>query len=208
MKRILRSFLVIIISNSLMFLPLVNVNAAEDLALPSGDVIAPEIKHTPSTTIIPVGEFINIHATVTDNVGVRDVIVFYREKINTNEFKRTKMTQELGTSFYSVSIPGAVAPGIEYYIQATDQAGNTILHGHTFSPLTVSVSTDAPPLGAEDKKITMLEDDTADKPKKGISKWVWIGLGVLAVGALGGSDDPSPGPTTGTLTIGGTIPAP
>lgn len=56
MKRMLRSFIVIIISNSLIFLPLVNANTAEGLALPSGDLIAPEIKHTPISTTILFGE--------------------------------------------------------------------------------------------------------------------------------------------------------
>ena len=205
MKRMLRSFLVIIISNSLIFLPLVNVSAAEDLALPSGDVIAPEIKHTPNTAIIPVGGFIDIHATVTDNVGVKDVIVFYRDKISTKDFKRIKMTRELGANFYSASLSSVTAPGIEYYIQATDLAGNTILHGHTFSPLSVTVSTDAPAQEETEKRVMVLQDAPVAAPSKGVNRWVWIGLGVLAVGALSGSDDPVK-PTTGTVTITGSTP--
>lgn len=207
MKRILHLSLVAIISNFLMFLPLVNLYAAGDLALPSGDVIAPVIKHAPNTSIIPAGGFIDIHATVTDNSGVKDVIVFYRNKIDPKDFKRIKMTRELGGDFYSVSLPAAMAPGIEYYIQATDHAGNTILHGHTFSPLTVTVSTDAPAQEETEKRVMVLEDDTVVAPSKGVNKWVWIGLGVLIVGAAAGGGD-SPGPTTGTLTIQGTIPAP
>jgi len=202
--RIKQLSLVAIMSHSLMLLPLTHLHAADDLALPSGDVVAPEIKHTPSTANVPVGEFVDIHATVTDNVGVKEVIVFYRDKINTNEFKRSKMTQELGTDYYSVSLPSVKAPGIEYYIQATDVAGNTILHGHTFSPLSVSTSSDAPSEESE-KKIVAIADETVPAPSEGINKWWYVAIGVLAVAALSGDDDPAPG-TTGTVIITGPTP--
>ena len=205
MKRILRLSLVAIMSYSLMLLPFTNLYAADDLALPSGDVVAPEIKHTPSTTNVPVGEFVDIHATVTDNVGVKEVIVFYRDKISTNEFKRSKMTRELGTDYYSVSLPSVKAPGLEYYIQATDVAGNTILHGHTFSPLSVSTSSDAPAEETE-KKIVAIPDGTVPAPSQGVNKWVWVGLGIVLVGALAGSDDGGSNPTTGTVVITGPTP--
>ncbi|NOX42114.1 MAG: hypothetical protein GXP19_00015 [Gammaproteobacteria bacterium] len=212
MKRILRSFIVAIVSNSLIFLPLVNANAAEALALPSGDLIAPEIKQTPITKNVPPGERANIHATVTDNVSVKTVSVFYRN-VGATEFKRTEMMRELGTDDYSVTLPEIMEPGVEYYIQATDQAGNTILHGHTFSPLTIVVSPDAAPQeGAEGvvaiPQSTPLEGMAA-KPAEGkISKWVWIGLGVVAVGALAGGSGGGGGttPTTGTVTITGPTP--
>lgn len=208
MKRRLRSFLIIIISNCLAFLPLVNIKAAENLALPSGDVIAPEIKHTPNTSLVPAGEFINIHATVTDNVGVKDVTIFYRDKISTGEYKRTKMTREQGTDFYSAALPGVMAPGVEYYLQATDLAGNTILHGHTFSPLSITMTPGAPAQEGAGERTMALQDDVAEPANKGINKWVWIGLGVLAVAGLAGSDSGDPDPTTGTIVITGSTPAP
>ena len=139
MKRILRLFIVAIICNSLIFLPLVSTYAAEGLALPAGDLIAPEIKSPPITKKIPPGERATIHATVTDNIGVKNVTIFYRN-MGAIDFKRTEMMRELGTKDeYMATLPEIAAPGIEYYIQATDNAGNTILHGHTFSPLTLTV---------------------------------------------------------------------
>ena len=207
MKRILRSFIVAIISSSLIFLPLVNANAAEGLALPSGDLIAPEIQSPPITKKIPPGERTTINATVTDNVGVKNVTIFYRN-MGATDFKRKEMMRELGTEDYSVTLSEMIEPGIEYYIQATDQAGNTILHGHTFSPLTLTVSSDALPQEGQDAMAAAPQDEKAEK--KGISKWVWIGLGVLAVGAIAASGGDSGGgttePTTGTITITGPTP--
>ena len=208
MKRILRLFIVAIISNSLIFLPLVNTYAAEGLALPSGDLIAPEIISPPVTKQIPPGDT-TIHATVTDNVGVKNVTIFYRN-IGAIDFERTEMMRELGVDDeYSVTLPEIMVPGIEYYIQATDQAGNTILHGHTFSPLTLTVSLDALPQEGQDAIAAAPQEGAAEKPDKGISKWVWIGLGVLAVGAIaasGGDSGGTPEPTTGTINITGPTP--
>ena len=59
-----------------------------------------------------------------------------------------------------------MAPGIEYYIQATDQAGNTILHGHTFSLLTLTVSPDASSQERQDAMAVAPQDEKSEK--KGI----------------------------------------
>jgi len=205
-KRIFRGLIVVIISNSLIFLPLVNANAAEGLALPASDLIAPEIDSPPITDKITPGERVTIHATVTDNVGVKNVTIFYRD-MGENNFKREEMRQEPGTDDYSATLPEIIAPGIEYYIQATDQAGNTLLHGHTFAPLTLNA--EGPPGAvAHEEQSTMHptpQEAAATESEKGISKWVWIGLGVLAVGAIaassGGSDGGTTTPTTGSITI-------
>jgi hypothetical protein len=124
------------------------------------------------------------------------------------------MAPEIGSTNYSTTLPKAVMPGIEYYIQAVDKAGNSILHGHTFSPLIVGVTTKAPP--KSQSALATISDQPEEK--RGISKWVWIGVGVLALGAAaaggggGGSSggEPPPAgldePTTGTITL--TAPTP
>jgi len=202
-KRIRRAFLVVIISHSLIFLPLVNASAAEGLALPAGDLIAPNIDSPPITEKITPGERVTIHATVTDNVGVKNVTIFYRDMGESN-FKREEMRQEPDTDDYSATLPDIIAPGIEYYIQATDQAGNTLLHGHTFAPLTLNVSPSALPHEEKGAVAAAPQGEEAAESKKGISKWVWIGLGVLAVGAIAassGGSDSTPPPPPGTVTI-------
>ena len=184
---------------------MLSASAAEDLSLPSGDLVAPKVKHSPITKEIPSGEATNIRAKVTDNIGVQSVILFYRD-IGNSDFKRMQMKRELGSDNYAATLPKATAPGLEYYIQATDRAGNTILHGHSFSPLAITVSGAAPP---EEDTIAL----TPKPAKKKISKWVWIGLGAVVLGAAaaaggGGSsssDDPAPLPT-GTLAVSAPTP--
>ena len=87
-----------------------------------------------------------------------------------------------------------------------DLAGNTLLHGYSFSPLSVKIgSTPAKTTVAESTKAAPIK--TAAGTDKGISKWVWIGLGVLLVGAAaagGGSD--GGGDDTVSLTITTTEP--
>ncbi len=207
MNRFLRSLLVTVINCSLIFLPMhyvTAVNAAEALALPAGDLVAPEIKSPQINTKVAPGESIIVNATVTDNVGVRNVTLFYR---NTGaiDFKRVEMSRKQVTDNYAVTLPEVIEPGVEYYIQATDLAGNTVLHGHTFSPLTISVSSDSTPLAETEEAVALVPDEAP--AKKGVSKWVWIGLGVLAVGAAAsGGGGGGGGSTTGTVTITGPTP--
>lgn len=179
MKRVIRRFTVLFISNYLVFMPMINVNAADELAFPTGDLIAPEIKSPPITKKFPIGERPAIHATVTDNVGVKTVTIFYRDTGETN-FQRKEMEREPGTDDYSITLPAITASGFEYYLQATDLAGNTLLHGHTFAPLILSVNT---PSGTI---VSSGQAKASEKSEQGVNKWVWIGLGALAVGALAG----------------------
>jgi len=51
------------------------------------------------------------------------------------------MHKVAGTDDYAVTITAEQisVDGLEYYIQATDTAGNTLLHGYSFSPVTVTI---------------------------------------------------------------------
>jgi len=200
--------LVTLLSVSFVLFPVVQ---AAELALPSGDLIAPSIEHTPIEKDIYTGQQIDIKATVTDNVGVKDVILFYRDA-NATEFKRLKMNRDLDSFIYTAQLTATDSPGLEYYIQATDQGGNTLLFGYSFSPLTIAVTPAA--MDNSDANAAMAAATVkldGEKKKSGISKWVWIGLGVVAAGAAlsgggGGSDSTGPPAATGSLTISGPTP--
>ncbi|NOX91029.1 MAG: hypothetical protein GXP18_00835 [Gammaproteobacteria bacterium] len=204
---------IILVALSSFFFALFPVAQAAELALPSGDLIAPVIEHTPIKKDIYTGEQIDIKATVTDNVGVKNVILFYRDA-DTVEFKRLKMNRDLDSFIYTAQLAATDSPGLEYYIQATDLAGNTLLFGYSFSPLTIAVV----PVAVDNIAATDNSDTNAaaaatpaveEKKKSGISKWVWIGLGVVAAGAAlsgGGGNNSDPPPTTGSLTISGPTP--
>ena len=207
--KLFRAILVSLLVSSLVLLPIAH---AAELALPSGDLTAPVIKHTPISKDASPGQPVDIKATVTDNVGVKEVILFYREN-PAADFKRLKMKRDLDSFIYTANIPSVDSPGLEYYIQATDLAGNTLLFGHAFSPLTITVAPSAADEG-KTKTVAAMESQTAPagkEKKSGVSKWVWIGLGVVAVGAAlaaggGGGGDEQPPPSTGTIIISGPAP--
>ncbi len=210
----IRILLVSLLSSSLILLPVAH---AAELALPSGDLVAPVIQHTPISEELPPGQAAEVTATVTDNVGVEEVILYYRD-IDNAEFKRMKMKRDLDSDTYTANLPVVSSPGLEYYIQATDLAGNTLLFGHSFSPLSISVAADAgdaaavAAVSAEPSK----SEKSEKEEKTGMSKWVWIGLGAVAVGALaasGGGDSGGGGATDvpgvtgqGTVTLTGPVP--
>ena len=207
--KLLRMILVVLLSFSFVLFPVVQ---AAELALPSGDLIAPVIEHAPIEKDIYAGQQIDIKATVTDNVGVENVILFYRDA-NAAEFKRLKMNRDLDSFIYTAQLTATDSPGLEYYIQATDQGGNTLLFGYSFSPLTIAVTPAA--MDYSDANAAMAAATVkldGEKKKSGISKWVWIGLGVVVAGAAlsggggGGSDSTEPPAATGSLTISGPTP--
>jgi len=120
------------------------------------------------------------------------------------------MNRNLDSFIYTAQLTATDSSGLEYYIQATDLAGNTLLFGYSFSPLTIAVV----PVAADNIAVTDNSDTNIaveEKKKSGISKWVWVGLGVVVAGAAlssggGGGNDSEPPPTTGGLTISGTAP--
>ncbi|NOZ51540.1 MAG: hypothetical protein GXP08_00125 [Gammaproteobacteria bacterium] len=191
MKRMLRLCLILLLSKSLAFSPLLY---AEQLSLPSGDLIAPEVSHTPDTTPVAAGSNKIIKATVKDNMSIKSVILFYRAK-GDQHYKRLNMSRmDNATDQYLVEIVDLARPGIEYYIQATDLAGNTLLHGYAFSPLTINVSPNTNVTEKENELTKMTAIESNEKS----NKWLWIGLGVLAAGALAANSSGGGGSNGGT----------
>jgi len=184
--------IVLMLCCSMIYTP---VFAADQLVLPPDDTDSPEITHEPIIETLKTGNVIPINAIVTDNVGVKSVILFYRQA-GAERYQQVNMQRIGDSDQYSATLDEQyyTAPGVEYYIQAMDLAGTRLLQGYAFSPLKIAIE------GGE-----VL---TADKPpeappqseESNYKKWVWIGLGVLAVGALassgGGGSDSSPPPTS------------
>jgi len=200
LKKILRKNLVIFLCQALAYTPLVN---AAQLSLPSGDLIAPVISQEKYEETVRPGISHEVEVKVTDNVEVNLVTMFYRT-IGKGEYKRLTM-QKVGTSdLYVVKINAdeIVSPGIEYYVQAMDLAGNTVLHGHSFSPLSVKTSNGDTAVAASSTSTTLEAEESSNT-------WLWIGLGVLAAGiavAAGGSSGGDSPPSTATLNINASDP--
>ena len=213
MLRILRILMIIIVGQSLISAPL--IHAAKPL-IPTGDLVSPKIDHRVVTGSIEVGTAYQIKAVVTDNVGVETVLLFYRV-VGSEVYKRVQMSHVEGTDEYTITLSyeETVEPGIEYYFQAIDYDGNSLLYGYSFSPLQLNIAKKAS-VSTTDLAQTEKNDSQAPhkKPEGKVSKWLWIGLGVLAVGVVAavaggdeGSDDGSAGkPETGTIVISGPSP--
>jgi MYXO-CTERM domain-containing protein len=86
------------------------------------DVTAPTITITPVSPNRPAATEVTVSATITDATGVASARLFYRATGGT-AFTQVSMTNTAGTT-WSASIPaGAVtAPGVDYYVTATDSA--------------------------------------------------------------------------------------
>jgi PKD repeat protein len=88
------------------------------------DTTPPDISHSPIKEWVE-GTPITVVAVVTDNVAVKDVILYYRLGGDA-EYKSIKMVQEKGKNVWSVVIPSAEVKGdaLDYYIIAYDTFGN------------------------------------------------------------------------------------
>lgn len=219
MLRKISNITVVIICHSLMFSSFVY---ADQLALPSGDLIAPQIGHEPLKGSIKANSTQQIKATITDNVGIKVVTLFYRT-IGSGNYKRVQMNQVEGTNEFvaTLGFEVTVEPGIEYYIQAVDLAGNALLHGYSFSPLKIVIVPDGSVTATAQPATQKELNSSAQAPKQELlldkektNKWLWIGLSVLAVGVIaavagGGADDggtSSSAAETGAINVSVPIP--
>ena len=173
--------------------------AAQTLALPGIDVTAPTISHEPVAEARPSGAPVVVSATVVDDVAVKDVVLFYRPK-GESQYRRLTMKPAGKSSLYMATIPGSAteASSLEYYIKAEDSSGNALLRGFSFSPLVISF---------DGQKTAAAEEQTqqaAGSMKEGTSssmKWVMIGVGILAVGALAASGGGGGSSSDGGLSV-------
>lgn len=177
--------------------PIVNAASVRDITPPS-------IQHEPDSNKASANSPYLFTAKVEDDNGVSKVLVFYRT-VGTSVFSNAEMKEGKTANLYMVELPGKElrAPGIEYYIQAEDTAGNTLLRGFTFEPLVLTV---------ENTGSSIPGNANASKEKGPLTglasnKMVWIGLGALVIGAvaMGGSSG-GDGDDGNTVTIAAPLP--
>lgn len=168
------------------------------------DTQAPQVQHHLPVDMAEKTGPLAISATVTDSGGVKTVELYYRVK-GTETFRVRTMNPVADSALYTAVVDELelIVPGLEYYIQAVDQAGNTVQHGNPFSPLSVpvrgAVALDSPPPTAA---VT-----AGSKKPAATSTWVWVAVGVLVTGAIVAAankdDESSDG---GTIVISGPSP--
>ena len=174
---------------------------------PPVDLIAPKILHVRPFGLFRAGQEIAVSATVTDEEsGVAAVRLFFRSK-GARSYQRIEMTQGENDQ-YRALLPGDAVrnPGIEYYIEAEDRAGNRVqtLRPPDFSPISVEVE----PAPSPWERFRADDQPWYKKP------WVWTVAGVLVIGAAaslaggggGGGGSGAGAPATGTLTVNGPVP--
>ncbi len=205
----LRLFITLLLSTGLIYTPILR---SAQLALPAGDLVAPEVSHPVMPNPLEAGASVQIKAAVTDNVGVKSVSLFFRTK-GSEQYKRVAMHRAGESDEYAVTLGSddLAIPGLEYYIQAMDLAGNSLLHGYSFSPLSVSVIAPLTSKATESNAANErpATEKTREEPvaeKKSSKTWLWITLGVVAVGAIAASS--GSGGDTGTGTVVVTSPTP
>lgn len=96
------------------------------------DLIAPEFSET-AATIDDEGGW-NFTTKVTDNIGVKSVTLFYRFQSGQKFFSRQLRSVENGNLF-RFQFKFTPTQPIEYFLNASDLAGNSIFRGSEESPL-------------------------------------------------------------------------
>ena len=179
---------------------------AQNVTLPEdSDITAPLIRHEDPTRKVKPGISLDIQAVVTDDNQVDKVMLFFRAAGKT-KFNSMQMKPQ-GDDFYMAIIPRdkVAEPGMEYYIQATDKAGNVVLRGFESEPLKMVVTEDA----------TEVQGAGPALAKPWYKKWwAWTLAGAAVVGGTalaisiidGGPNGPPPPDTTGSATITGPVP--
>ena len=136
-------------------------------------------------------------ATVVDDRKLNEVLLFYRF-VGEEAFISIPMNQVASSSVFSATVETDKDDprSIEYYIQAKDAAGNRVVKGFAFSPLVrmVDGSDNVAAISGGDRAAVVKVKPSNSK------RLLYIGLGVLAVGAIAaaaggssGSDDDTAG---------------
>lgn len=160
------------------------------LQVMAADMSAPIIVPTVQQPFDKDDESIRIGASVNDDQSLSEVVLHYRTLGSVSAFESVPMERQQTPSLFEVILKGEQlsAPGLEYYIEARDGAGNISQQPFPSSPTTVAI-----------EKRVASEDSSK-------INWLWVGLGVLVVGALagggGGGSSSSGSDTSGnSLTV-------
>jgi len=226
-----RRFLTVVCSFILLF---PHLSAFAEEITDEIDVIGPVIGHDSITHAVPAGETLIINTIITDNAPLKEVILFYREAEG-KDYQSIRMKSG-ENHLYSGAIDGHLIkpPSLDYYIQASDEAGNSTLRGYSFSPLMVRIippqseSKEEPHVIIPIQETMPIADLTTENTKKteemakpshwhkNKKRWIvgivtGVMVGVLISVSHSMSDDNSPVPinlttSTGSVTDDAPIP--
>lgn len=181
--------------------------SAEQLGLRAPDVEPPAITFDKSKTELEDG-IQTFSATVTDNVGVASVTLYYKGTKDVAFIPKVMQRASSDPTLYTVdvSIDSVISDKLEVYIRADDVSGNSIFEGQKFSPLTFTV---VPKGTSEPEKAAVVASVTEPAEEEGMSTltMILIGVGVLALAGGGGGGGGGGGSDTGSITITTQLPS-
>ena len=92
------------------------------VSISGNDAVPPAIVHAPVTNGQPAGQPVTVSASITDASGVASATLYYRA-IGAGAFSTAAMSNTAGATYQGTVPGGAVnAPGVEYYLAASDNA--------------------------------------------------------------------------------------
>lgn len=179
---------------------IVSMTQARTVTATFQDATPPAVTHSPVTSAV-VSTALPITATVTDNIGVQTISLFYRTT-GAGSFTATTMTAAGAT--YSGTIPsGAVTKaGVQYFLEARD-AANNVTRAPTTAPGTpynvvvaTTVFTDDP-LGTQSTPIKavhfteLLTAINTLRTQRGLAAATWTGTAPPPGARSGGATSPA-----------------
>lgn len=177
--------------------------------LSAKDTEAPVLIHRQLDSGV-AGELQTFLARVSDDFGVSEVILHYRQS-DSGEFQSLNMrplVDSIGEYMIAVETSVNSYAGLQYYIEAIDMAGNTTNRGFDYAPIVLPLNTPAAATLDSGTQTGAVPESGPQNEGFSVSPVaILVGVGaLLALGALagGGSDDPSsetPVPTPGTVTL-------
>ncbi len=144
------------------------------------------------------GELQTFLARVSDDFAVGEVTLYYRQSAG-GEFESLSMRpliDSIGEYMIAVETEIDAYRGLQYYIEATDMAGNTTNRGFAYAPIVLTLA--APAVTTAEVEPGPQSDGFSVSPMT-----ILLGVGaLLALGALAGGSgsEPSGTETPGTMT--------
>jgi hypothetical protein len=190
--------------------------SAELTGLPSADTQPPVILFDAGNNEIESG-LKTFSATVTDNVGVATVTLFFKGETDI-VFKSHIMKQsDTDPSLYTKELffDHVIVNKVQIYIRADDISGNSIFEGQKFSPRVFSVI----PAGEEIVIHSVTEPPVQEEEGTSTLTWILLGIGAIVLaGSIGGGGGGGGGSSSssssgsvggsggGTVTVTGDVP--
>jgi len=205
MKRILGLSLAVVMAASQLLAGIASAQVA--------DTDPPVLIHRQADSAGVAGELQTFLARVSDDFEVASVTLYYRQS-DSGQFTQIPMRalfDSLDEYMIAVETVESAYPGLQYYIEARDSAGNITNRGYEYAPIVLPL--DRAPVVADNRPVTQ---PVATQPASGEtgggfnSRAILLGLGALVLlgavaGGSGGGSDSGPvnggDPDTVMLTI-------